>query len=250
MAEGEGTSFENPTFGSDDTWDEDADETNPFITKDTSTPIQTRPPEELQMKSFHEKRGPVKSRAQTSFITNPEIDKQLDDRLRALRRNHETNLLITEGIPTVENPLGFYDRQRDIQISRDFIKKQYPNADLSKLVIGFSSNPKKPMDIVVKGPKGGEQKIFKDDGSGFQKSFLKLEYAKRAFGESFQEINDRNSLRIQEERRILANAVETKPENKTFIDSLKDKISKNETEKKQLEKRFYSTKKQKKSKSE
>ena len=35
------------------------------------------------------------------------------------------------------------------------------------------------MDIVVLGPKGGDVKIIKDNGSGFQMSFLNLTYVKR-----------------------------------------------------------------------
>ena len=47
------------------------------------------------------------------------------------------------------------------------------------------------MDIVVKGPKGGETKIIKDNGSDFQKSFLNLTYVKRALGESFEQIRQK-----------------------------------------------------------
>ena len=57
------------------------------------------------------------------------------------------------------------------------------------------------MDIVVKGPKGGETKIIKDNGSDFQKSFLNLTYVKRALGESFEQINEKEKRSLIEERR-------------------------------------------------
>ena len=168
--------------------------------------------------------------------------------LANLRRDHITGLLNTTKIPNVENPLNYEQRQIEIQRVRDFIKKRYPNADLSKLVISFSS--KKPMDIVIKGPRGGEYKIIKDNGSDFQKSFLDLTYVKRALGESFQEIDEKENQRIAEERRMLANLEKKSPENKATIDALKDKISKKETEKKQKKECFTEQNKQKKLKSE
>ena len=85
-------------------------------------------------------------------------------------------MLDTTKIPNVENPLSLEEKQIEIQRVRNFIKTRYPKADLSKLVIRFSS--KKPMDIVVLGPKSGETKIIKDNGSGLQKSFLNLTYVK------------------------------------------------------------------------
>ena len=59
MAEGEGTTFENPTF-EPDAWDEDAygDETTPFFPNRASTPAfgqyQTRVQEEIEMKTMQQ----------------------------------------------------------------------------------------------------------------------------------------------------------------------------------------------------
>ena len=150
-------------------------------------------------------------------------------------------MLNTEGIPTVENPLNYEQRQKEIQRVRDFIMRRYPNADLSKLVISFSSG-KKPMDIVIKGPKGGETKIIKDNGTDFQKSFLNLTYVKTALGESYEEFAKKQDRKIYEERKILTDMVKKSPEKKGLIDSLKEKISKKETEKKEKERKFYETK--------
>ena len=77
---------------------------------------------------------------------------------------------------------------------RDFIKTRYPSDNLSKLVIRFLS--KKPMDIVLLGPKGGETKIVLDNGSDLQKSFLNLSYVKRALGESFEEYKRKKDKEI------------------------------------------------------
>ena len=44
------------------------------------------------------------------------------------------------------------------------------------------------MVIVLLGPRGGETKIIKDNGSDFQQNFLNLTYVKRALGKSFEEI--------------------------------------------------------------
>ena len=70
MAEGEGTSFDNPTFETD-RWDDDADETTPFFPEETSTPAfdeyQTRVREEIEMKTMRQVGGPDTSYAETSF---------------------------------------------------------------------------------------------------------------------------------------------------------------------------------------
>ena len=151
-------------------------------------------------------------------------------------------MLDTTKIPGVENPLSLEEKQIEIQRVRDFIKKRYPNADTKKLVISFSSSSKKPMDIVVKGPKGGETKIIKDNGSDFQRSFLNLTYVKRALGESFEQINEKEKRSLIEERRKLADLEKKAPENRSDIDALREKISKKEEEKKEEERKFYRTK--------
>ena len=235
MAEG---GYDLPEWEDDTTgYDDNADETTPFFPNGASTPYQAHPQEEMEMKTFQEKSGrPGTSYTETSFGGTEDLER----RLANLRRDHITGLLNTTKIPNVENPLNFEEREKEIQRVRDFIKTRYPNADLSKLVIRFSS--KKPMDIVVLGKRGGETKIIKDNGSDFQKSFLNLTYVKSALGESFEKILGKENQRIAEERRMLANLEKKSPENRTAIDDLKDKISKRETEKKAKEREFYRTK--------
>ena len=79
------------------------------------------------------------------------------------------------------------------------------------------------MDIVIKGPKGGETKIIKDNGSDFQKSFLNLTYVKRALGESFEQIRQKANRELIEERKKLADVERESPQNVRLIDSIKEK---------------------------
>ena len=98
------------------------------------------------------------------------------------------------------------------------------------------------MDIVLLGPKGGETKIIKDNGSDFQKRFLNLTYVKKALGKSFQEIQEESNQQLIKEKKELDDLVKKSPEKKGLIDSLKDKISKKETEKKSKRKRVLQNK--------
>ena len=232
-------------FPHQDDDDDNADQTTPFFPNGASTPYQSHFREEMEMKEIHKKSDrPETSYAETSFGGTEDLEK----RLAILRRDNITGLLNTTKIPDVEDPLTPEQRQNEIQRVRDFIKTRYPNADLSKLVVRFSS--KKPMDIVVLGKRGGETKIIKDNGSDFQKSFLNLTYVKSALGESFEQILEKENQRIAEERRMLANLEKKSPENRTAIDDLKDKISKKKQKKKQKKESFTEQNKQKKLKSE
>ena len=69
MAEGEGTSFENPTFEPD--WDDYGDETTPFFPNGASTPAfdqyQAHVQEEIEMKTMQQDGLPDTSYVETSF---------------------------------------------------------------------------------------------------------------------------------------------------------------------------------------
>ena len=242
MAEGGDFGYDDPYLDHSIDHDDD-DESRPLLQNETgsfttSTPAyHTRPQEEMEMTKFQEKGGrPGTSYTESSFGGTEDLER----RLAALRRDAITGMLNTTKIPNVENPLNFEEKEKEIQNVRDFIGKRYPNADLSKLVIRFSS--KKPMDIVVLGKRGGENKIIKDNGGDFQKSFLNLTYVKSALGESAKEIIDREQKRIDLKSRMLADLVKKSPENKAAIDALRDKISKKVEEKKSKEREFYRTK--------
>ena len=115
---------------------DDADKTTPFSPNGASTPYQTRPQDEMEMKTFQEKGDrPGASYTETSFGGTEDLER----RLAKLRYNSETSLLNTEGIPTVETPMTQEEKGKEIMKVYHFIKTRYPNADLKKLVINFSA---------------------------------------------------------------------------------------------------------------
>ena len=92
------------------------------------------------------------------------------------------------------NPLSEEDRAIQIERVKKLIKARYPNAKVDGMVIAFSR--KKPMDIVILGPKGGETKVVLDDGSGFQTKFLNLTFVKKALGPPAEQIISQTSADI------------------------------------------------------
>ena len=128
-------------------------------------------------------------------------DADIERRLAALRQDPRTGIInTTQMMDTSINPLSEEDRAKQIERVRRLIKANYPNAKLDGLVIGFSK--KRPMDIVVFGPKGGETKIVLNDGSALQRSFLNLTYVKKALGQQAEQIieEDRNTAAQQRQR--------------------------------------------------
>ena len=55
------------------------------------------------------------------------------------------------------NPLSEEDKAIQIERVKKLIKAGYPNAKFDGMVLAFSK--KRPMDIVLLGPKGGETKV-------------------------------------------------------------------------------------------
>ena len=92
------------------------------------------------------------------------------------------------------------ERQGIIDNRIDDIKKKHPKVDFKKLgPIGFSKKGTQT-EIVLFGPKGGETKIFKKDGS-LLKSFTDR-YSK-ALGPSAEQILAKDRDSIQKQRQIL-----------------------------------------------
>ena len=110
----------------------------------------------------------------------------------------------TKMMDTSVNPLSEEDKAIQIERVKNLIRNKYPNADLKKIIIWFST--KKPMDIVAIGPKGGETKIVLDDGSGLQSRFLNLTFVKNALGQAAEQIiaEDRNTAQEQHQRLVEA----------------------------------------------
>ena len=113
---------------------DNADETTPFFPNGASTPYQTRPQEEMEMKTFQEKSGrPGTSYTETSFGGTEDLER----RLANLRRDHITGLLNTEGIPDVENPMSIEERGREIMRVGEFIRKRYQMPILKNWLLAF-----------------------------------------------------------------------------------------------------------------
>ena len=127
-------------------------------------------------------------------------DEDIQRRLGFLREDLITGLLDTTKMDPSVNPLSKEDKAVQIQKVRDFIQARYPNADLTKLPICFSF--KKPMDIVVLGPKSGETKIILDNGSDFQKSFLNLTFAKGLLVKVLKNYSENKTKRFAKKGKI------------------------------------------------
>ena len=96
------------------------------------------------------------------------------------------------------------DKQTQLEKAKAYIKARFPNVDFGKLLpINFSKHGVQT-EIVSFGPKGGESKIFKTDGSRLLKSFRDI-FSSSLEPRSEQIIaKDRNI--IQEESQRLTDA--------------------------------------------
>ena len=183
--------------------EEEVDRTRPFQTGAASTPyhggeqyeMQTMQHEQSELPDTSYEETPLLGRAAGS-ITDAEIKRRLD----ALRVNERTGIVDeTKMADTSVNPLSEEDRAKQIQRVKRLIKANYPNAKVDDMVIRFSK--KRPMDIVLLGPRGGETKIVLDNGSGLQKSFLNLSYVKKALGPSSREIITQTDVHINQRQK-------------------------------------------------
>ena len=179
MAEGGEFSYKDAALDYKLDNDDDKDTTNtPTNTSQGFEPITFSTPyhrgEQNEMQTMqHEQSGLPSYDERTTLLTA-----DIERRLSALREDPLTGII---------NPLSEEDRKKKkIQKVKKLIKDEYPKADVDKLMIRFSQ--KNPMDIVVLGPKLGETKIVKNDGSGLQKSFLNLSYVKKVLGPEARQI--------------------------------------------------------------
>ena len=77
-----------------------------------------------------------------------------------------------DDIPSLEGFINADEKKTVLDKARRFIKDKFPKVDYQKLgPIGFSKKPGNEDTIVRFGPKGGEESVFKKDGSSFLKSF-------------------------------------------------------------------------------
>ena len=187
--------------------DQEFNRTQPFQPGEASTPNHGGEPyhggEQHEMQTMmHEQEGLPSYDEKTPVISSTE---DIERRLRNLRRNDMTGIIDTTKIKGwIENPLSKEDKQEQIRLLKKFIKENFPNAKVDKLMIGYSE--KRPMDLVVKGRYGGETKILLDNGGGFQKSFLNATFIKKILGPPAKDLIQEASAHItkqNEERKTL-----------------------------------------------
>ena len=183
-----------------DEWDNDQHDINttrPFQPGASSTPY--RGGEQMEMQTMqHEQSGLSSYDEKTPLLSTSEIER----RFSALRENSRTGIIDTTQIPDANiNPLTEEDRAEQIEKVKRLIKGDYPNAKVDSLVITFSK--KRPMDIVVLGPKGGETRVVLNDGSSLQKSFLNLTYVKKVLGTAAPQIINQQSAKINARQKVL-----------------------------------------------
>ena len=178
-----------------DDWDNEheVNTTQPFQPAAASTPYQGG---EYEMQTMqHEQSGLPSYDERTPLLSEIE-------RFAALREDQRTGIINTTNMmDTSINPLSEEHREIQIQRVKRLIKAEYPNAKVDRLVIAFSK--KKPMDIVILGPKGGETKVVLNDGSGLQKSFLNLTFVKKELGPSSREIITQTDVHINQRQKEL-----------------------------------------------
>ena len=186
--------------GWDDDWDDDQDAVNETLFfKPTTASTPYNGGEQIEMQTMqHEQSGLPSYDEKTPLLSTSEIER----RFSALRENSRTGIIDTTQIPDANiNPLNEEDRAKQIEKVKRLIKSDYPNAKADSLVIAFSK--KRPMDIVVLGPRGGETKVVLNDGSGLQQSFLNLTYVKKVLGPAAPQIIDQQSAKINARQKVL-----------------------------------------------
>ena len=176
MAEGGDFGNENPDLDNklDNDDEQEVDTTRPFQPGAASTPYHLG--EQIELKT---------RQREQSGLSNTSYDETADV---------ETPLFSDFSTPE--------ERQGKVNWALDFIKKRFPNVDLKKLgPIGFSKKGAQT-DIVSFGPKGGESKIFKKDGSGLLKSFTdKFSNSLRPSAEEIL-VEDHDTIKEQRQRLV------------------------------------------------
>ena len=207
MAEGGEFGYEDNALDKNidnDGWDDDQHNINitqPFDSTTASTPYHGW--EQYEMQTMQDEQSGLQYYDETTpLLSTSEIER----RFAALRENPRTGIIDTTQIDASINPLSEEDREKQIQRVKKLIKDEYPNAKVDNLVIAFSK--KNPMDIVVLGPKGGETKIVKNDGSGLQQSFLNKTFIKKVLGPPGREIINQADIQIKKRQKELEKETE------------------------------------------
>ena len=208
--------------------EQEVDSTQPFKPTTASTPYHGGEQHEMQTMQ-HEQSGLPSYYERTPLLSTSEIER----RFATLRENPMTGIInTTQMMDTSINPLSEEDREKQIQRVKKLIKDEYPKAKFDKLVIAFSK--KNPMDIVVLGPKGGETKIVKNDGSGLQQSFLNKTFIKKVLGPPGREIINQADVHIKKRQKELEKERENFKSKDEEIQGLAQRVEKEEAKIDQL----------------
>ena len=149
---------------------EDIDRTNPFNPTGVSTPY---PPEDT---------------GEAMEMANMPLDEEDFD---------------PDDIPLLTDFQSAEDKKKALDKTFRLIKDKFPKVDFKKLgPIGFSKKQGNENTIVRFGPKGGEESVFKQDGSGFLKSFI--DRFKTSLGPKAEDLIAEGNKEIREERQRLA----------------------------------------------
>ena len=157
----------DPSSYDDDAVKESLNKTQPFKPVRASTPYHGG--EQVEMQTMHDEQTGME---ENLYLETPLLSEIIDDE----------------------------EKQSAIDKTIDYMKRKFPKADFKKVgPISFSKKGSKA-DIVAFGPKGGEQKILTDDGSGFLRSFLNK--FSKALGPSAEQIikEDRDTIKEQRQR--------------------------------------------------
>ena len=139
-----------------------------------------------------------------------------------------------EQSPLLGEIRGPEEKKRIVERTKDLIKKFYPKVDFAKIhPIGYSKKGGKT-EVVTFGPKGGEGKIEKEDGSGLQKSFT--DKFSVALGPRAEQIIAEDRDTIQEQRQRLAEAEKQQREAEKIAAAREEELQEMENLKQQTEK--------------
>ena len=108
-------------------------------------------------------------------------------------------------IPSLEGFIHQDDKPARIERAKEFIKNKFPKVDFAKLgPIGFGKKSGNVGRIVSFGSRGGENKIFRDDGDGLLKSFT--DRFKTSLGPEAESLIAQDNEEIRETRQSLREA--------------------------------------------
>ena len=107
--------------------------------------------------------------------------------------------------PSLEGSTHQDDKEAMLERAKTFIKNLFPKADLAKLgPVGFGKKSGNVGKVVLLGSRGGETKIFRDNGSGLLKSFTYK--FRKSLGPEAESVIAQDNDKIRETRQSLREA--------------------------------------------